>query len=95
MNFLSNSYKKYFAAVVTVFAAVAIPAQATDCATVCQNAATQAAQNAVAQAVPSVTSECAAISSPYNMNSCVTSRLTAIGDATYQQVLAQCNGSCR
>lgn len=95
MNFLSNSYKKYFAAAVTVFAAVAIPAQATDCTTVCQTAASQAAQNAVNQALPTVTAECAATSSPYTMNSCVSSRLTAIGDATYQQVLAQCTGSCR
>jgi len=94
MNFLSNSYKKYFAAVVTVFAAVAIPAQATDCATICQNAASQAAQNAVNQALPSVTADCMATSGPYNMNSCVSSRLTAIGNATYQQTLAQCNGSC-
>ena len=95
MNILSNSYKKYLAAVVTVFAAIAIPAQATDCATVCQNAASQAAQNAVNQALPSVTAQCAATTSYYNMNSCVSSQLTAIGNATYQQVLAQCNGSCR
>jgi hypothetical protein len=95
MNFLPNSYKKYLAAVVTAFAAIAIPAQATDCATVCQNAAAQAAQTAVAQALPNVTAACAATSSYYNMDSCVSSRLTAIGNATYQQVLAQCSGSCR
>jgi hypothetical protein len=93
MNFLPNSYKKYFAAVATVFAAIAIPAQATDCATVCQQAASKAAQDAVAQALPGATAECAAYGY-YNMNSCVSSKLTAIGNSTYQQVLAQCNGSC-
>jgi hypothetical protein len=92
MNFLPSSYKKYFAAMVTVFAAIAIPAQATDCATMCQQAAAKAAQDAVAQALPSVTAQCAA--SGYDMNSCVSSRLTAIGNTTYQQALAQCNGSC-
>ena len=94
MNFLSNSYKKYFAAAVTAFAAIAIPAQATDCTTVCQNAAATAAQNAVNQALPSVTNQCWATSSG-DMNSCMTNTLTAIGNSTYQQVLAQCTGSCR
>jgi hypothetical protein len=93
MNFLTNSYKKYFAAVVTAFAAIAIPAQATDCATACQNAAATAAQNAVAQAVPRVTAECEATSNWQTMNSCM-GKLTVIGNTTYQQVLAQCNGSC-
>ena len=92
MNFLTNSYKKYFAAVVTAFAAIAIPAQATDCATVCQNAAATAAQNAVNQALPSVTAYC--WGHGYPMNSCVSTQLTAIGNSTYQQALAQCTGSC-
>jgi hypothetical protein len=95
MNFLSTSYKKYFAAVVTAFAAIAIPAQATDCTTTCQNAASQAAQNAVNQALPGVTAQCQATVPWYNMNSCVSTQLTAIGNSTYQQVLAQCSGSCR
>jgi hypothetical protein len=95
MNFLPNSYKKYFAAVVTAFAAIAIPAQATDCATVCQQAAAKAAQDAVAQALPGVTAQCSATYSYYDIGSCVSQRLTAIGNSTYQQVLAQCNGSCR
>jgi hypothetical protein len=94
MNILSNSYKKYFAAVATAFAAIAIPAQATDCTTICQNAASTAAQNAVNQALPGVTAQCAATVSYYNMSQCVGSQLTAIGNSTYQQVLAQCTGSC-
>jgi hypothetical protein len=93
MNILSTSYKKYFAAVATAFAAIAIPAQATDCTTICQNAAATAAQNAVNQALPSVTAQCGSYSY-YNMSQCVGSQLTAIGNATYAQVLAQCTGSC-
>jgi len=95
MNFLPNSFKKYFAAVATVAAAIAIPAQATDCTTACQNAASTAAQNAVAQAQPGVIAQCQATVPWYNMNSCVTGQLTIIGNSTYQQVLAQCTGSCR
>jgi hypothetical protein len=94
MNFLPSSYKKYLAAMVTVFAAIAIPAQATDCTTVCQQAASKAANDAVNQALPTVTAECARTSG-YDMNGCVSPKLTAIGNATYQQVLAQCMGSCR
>jgi hypothetical protein len=92
MNILSNSYKKYFAAVATAFAAIAIPAQATDCTTICQNAAATAAQNAVNQALPSVTAQCWA--SGQDMNTCVGSQLTNIGNSTYSYVLAQCTGSC-
>jgi hypothetical protein len=92
MKILSNSYKKYFAAVATAFAAIAIPAQATDCTTMCQNAAATAAQNAVNQALPSVAAQCWA--SGQEMNSCVSNTLTAIGNSTYQQALAQCTGSC-
>ena len=94
MNILSNSYKKYFAALATAFAAIAIPAQATDCTTVCQNAAATAAQNAVNQALPSVTAQCMATVGPQGMNNCVGPQLTAIGNSTYAQVLAQCTGSC-
>jgi hypothetical protein len=93
MNFLPSSYKKYVAAMATVFAAIAIPAQATDCATVCQQAASKAANDAVNQALPGVVAQCAATSG-YDMNSCVSPKLTAIGNSTYQQVLAQCSGSC-
>jgi hypothetical protein len=93
MNILSNSYKKYFAAVATAFAAIAIPAQATDCTTMCQNAAATAAQNAVAQATPGVYAQCGSYDYQ-KMSQCVGSTLTAIGNSTYQQVLAQCTGSC-
>jgi hypothetical protein len=93
MNFLSNSYKKHLVAVAAVFAAIAIPAQAIDCATACQQAASKAANDAVNQALPGVTAECARTSG-YDMNSCVSPKLTAIGNSTYQQVLAQCSGSC-
>jgi len=91
---LSTSYKKYLAAAATAFAAIAIPAQATDCTTVCQNAATTAAQNAVAQAQPQVIAYCQATVDFWHIESCVSSQLTAIGNSTYQQVLAQCTGSC-
>ena len=94
MNFLPNSYKKYVAAMAAVFAAIAIPAQATDCATACQQAASKAANDAVNQALPGVVAECSATTSGYYMNSCVSPKLTAIGNSTYQQVLAQCSGSC-
>ena len=93
MNILSNSYKKYFAAVATAFAAIAIPAQATDCTTICQNAAATAAQNAVTQATPGVYAQCGSYDTQ-KMSQCIGSTLTAIGNSTYQQVLAQCTGSC-
>jgi hypothetical protein len=95
MNFLPNSYKKYFAAVATAFVAIAIPAQATDCATLCQNAAAQAAQKAVNQAEPGIVAQCAATVSYSNMSSCVGSQLGVIANSTAQQVLAECTGSCR
>lgn len=95
MIFLSNSYKKYLAAVATAFVAIAIPAQATDCATMCQQVASKAAQDAVAQALPGVTAECSKTYGYTSIGSCVSQRLTAIGNATNQQVLAQCMGSCQ
>lgn len=105
MNILSNSHKKYFAAVVTAFAAIAIPAQATDCATVCQTAAQQAGQAAAQQAATAAQQDCAQQyysmygSSPtaQYMSSCMNSKntqITAAGNAAYQQTLTQCNGSC-
>jgi len=99
MNFLSNSYKKYFAAVATAFAAIAIPAQATDCATVCQTAAQQAGQAAAQQAAATAQQNCAywANGSAQYMSSCMNSatpQIVAAGNAAYQQTLSQCNGSC-
>ncbi|MBW8897688.1 MAG: hypothetical protein JF619_06140 [Massilia sp.] len=105
MNFLSNSHKKYFAAVATAFAAIAIPAQATDCATVCQTAAQQAGQAAAQQAAAAAQTNCYNnYYSPYGippsaqyMSSCMNSantQIVAAGNAAYQQTLAQCNGSC-
>jgi len=95
MNNLSNSYKNYFAAVVTALAAIAIPAQATDCNTVCQNAASTAAQNAVNQALPGLIAQCMATVGNDGMLNCVSTQTLAIGNSTYAQVLAQCTGSCR
>jgi len=101
MNFLSNSYKKYFAAMATAFAAIAIPAQATDCTTVCQNAASQAGQAAANQAAANAVNWCYAHAgqypSPFYMSNCMNSfnaQIVAAGDAAYQQTLSSCMGSC-
>jgi hypothetical protein len=103
MNFLSISYKKYFAAAATAFAAIAIPAQATDCATVCQAAAQQAGQAAANQAATNAANWCANNAPSYGasaqyMSNCMNSaspQITAAGNAAYQQTLSQCMGSCR
>jgi hypothetical protein len=103
MNFLSNSYKKYVAAVATAFAAIAIPAQATDCNTVCQNAAYQAGMAAGQQAANAAINNCYAnapssgVTGEY-MNSCMAAaspQINAAGNAAYQQTLSQCMGACR
>jgi hypothetical protein len=103
MNFLSNSYKKYFAAMATAFAVIAIPAQATDCATVCQNAAQNAGSAAGQQAANAAESTCYAnapssgVTGEY-MNNCMAAaspQINAAANAAYQQTLASCTGSCR
>ena len=98
MNFLSNINKKYLAAVVTAFAAIAIPAQATDCTTICQNAAVAAAQAAANQAAQQAQADCmrqtgGGIYMTMCMNS-KTAQITAAGDAAYYSTLNSCMGSC-
>jgi hypothetical protein len=95
MKFLSNNYKKYVAAAVTVFAAIAIPAQATDCTTVCQNAAATAGNAAVQPVVQQRLAYCTTHSS--DINSCMmaySSQFQAVYDQAYQQALTSCTGSC-
>jgi hypothetical protein len=97
MKFLSNHYKKYFAAAATVFAAIAIPAEATDCNTYCQNVATQAGNAAAQQKQQQVQAYCIANSSPNYINQCINahvSEIQAAYDQAYQQSYNQCMTSC-
>ena len=97
MKFLSNNYKKYIAAAVTVFAAIAIPAQATDCTTVCQNAASQAGSAAAQQAANNALAYCTANNIWYNISNCMytmSPRFQAAYDQAYQQTMTQCMASC-
>jgi len=106
MNFSLNSHKKFFAAVVTAVAAIAIPAQATDCNSVCQTAAQQAGTNAQQQAVNAAQNDCLAQAHAQNvpwyganafMTQCMNSKapqFQAAYDQAYQQTYNQCMGSC-
>ena len=99
MKFLTNSYKKYVAAAATVFAAIAIPAQATDCTTICQNAAGQAGYAAAKQAEKNALDECYYNYYHYgwDINGCMNGKVPQIQaayDQAYQQTLSQCTGSC-
>ena len=97
MKFLSNNYKKYVAAAATVFAAIAIPAQATDCTTVCQSAAQQAGNAAVQAQVNSAQAYCTSHYDWYQINNCMNSYVptfNATYNSVYQQTYAQCMGSC-
>jgi hypothetical protein len=81
---------------------ISIPAQAPDCATVCENAARGAAFDAYMKAQSAEYDDCNRRYQPnYNMsqwmNYCMgthTSDMSTAYNTTYQQVLAQCNGSC-
>jgi hypothetical protein len=98
MKFLSNNYKKYIAAAATVFAAIAIPAQATDCQTACQQAANQAGQNAANQKAAQVQAQCVAqTGGGIYMGQCMNqhnAEIVAAGDQAYQQTYNSCMGSC-
>jgi hypothetical protein len=96
MKFLSNNYKKYVAAAATVVAAIAIPAQATDCTTTCQNAAAQAGSAAQMQAAQKTLAFCMANWSA-NITGCMSyysPQFQQAYDQAYQQTLSQCTGSC-
>jgi hypothetical protein len=99
MNFFSTNYKKYIAAVATVFAAISIPAQATDCTTICQNAAYQAGNAAAKQAEKNSLDYCYAqyYRSGADINGCMygqVPKIQAAYDLAYQQTLSSCTGSC-
>jgi hypothetical protein len=97
MKFLSTSYKKYIAAAATVFAAIAIPAQATDCNTTCQNAATQAGNAAAQQAQNDALAYCTSHYYGYDVNGCMYSKVPQIQaayDQAYQQTYNSCMASC-
>ena len=97
MKFLSNHHKKYIAAAATVFAAIAVPAEATDCPTYCQNVATQAGNAAAQQKQQQVQAYCIANSPPNYINQCINahvSEIQAAYDQAYQQTYTQCMGSC-
>jgi hypothetical protein len=97
MKFLTNNYKKYVAAAATVFAAIAIPAQATDCTTVCQNAAYQAGNAAAQKAQADALAYCNANFTSWGVSSCMYSKtpeFKAAYDQAYQQTYTQCMSSC-
>ena len=96
MKFLSNNYKKYVAAAATVFAAIAIPAQATDCTTVCQSAAQQAGNAAVQAQVNNALAYCTSHYSGIYVNNCMMGyvpQFNATYNSVYQQTYTQCMGS--
>lgn len=97
MNFLSTHSKKYIAAAVTAFAAIAIPAQATDCNAVCQNAAGQAGYNAAKLAEKDALAYCTAHYYGQDVNNCMNGKVPQIQaayDQAYQQTMTSCMGSC-
>jgi hypothetical protein len=97
MKFLTNNYKKYIAAAATVFAAIAIPAQATDCNTACQNAATQAGNTAYNQAAQNAYASCRQYAF-YDISTCMmvaSPQFKAAYDQAYQQTYTQCMSSCQ
>jgi len=97
MKFLSNHHKKSIAAVVTVFAAIAIPAEATDCNTYCQNVASQTATAAAQQKAQQEQAYCTSHYSGFYVEQCMNSKvpeIQAVYDQTYQQSYSQCMTSC-
>jgi hypothetical protein len=98
MKFLSTQYKKYIAAAATALAAFSIPAQATDCATICKNAASQAGNAAAQQAEKDALAYCYANYYGSAIQGCMYSKVPQIQaayDQAYQQTLNSCTGSCR
>jgi hypothetical protein len=97
MKFLSTHYKKYIAAAATAFAAIAVPAQATDCTTICQSAAYQAGNTAARQAEQSALAYCYATYYGSAIEGCMYSKVPQIQaayDQAYQQTMTSCMGSC-
>ena len=97
MKFLSVHYKKYFAAAATAFAAIAVPAQATDCTTICQSAASQAGNTAAQQAEKDALAYCYANYYGSAIQGCMYSKVPQIQaayDQAYQQTMTSCMGSC-
>jgi hypothetical protein len=97
MKFLPNNYKKYVAAAAAVFAVIAIPAQATDCNTTCQNAATQAGNAAAQQQANASLAYCTSHYYGYQVNTCMNGespKIQAAYDQAYQQTYNSCMGSC-
>jgi protoheme ferro-lyase len=98
MNVSLTSYKKFLVAAATAFAAIAIPAQATDCTTNCQNVASQAGNAAAQQAQTAALNSCLANSwNAVQVNSCMMYKqptIQAAYDQAYQQAYNQCASSC-
>jgi hypothetical protein len=105
MKFSLTSHKKMIAAAVTAIAAIAIPAQATDCTTICQNAASQAGNAAAQQAQTTAPGYCATqmamlgiSQNNYNYGtyygSCMYNTINNAYLSAYNQTLAGCTGSC-
>jgi hypothetical protein len=98
MNISLTSYKKFLVAAAAAFAAIAIPAQATDCTTNCQNVASQAGNAAAQQAEKTSLNYCLAYSPNAAMvNACMMNQqptIQAAYDQAYQQAYNQCASSC-
>ena len=97
MKFLSNHYKKYIAAAATAFAAIAIPAEATDCVTYCQSVASQAGNAAAQPVINDALAYCTSHYSGFYVNSCMNSKVPQIQaayDQAYNQAYSSCIGSC-
>ena len=97
MKFLSTNHKKYIAAAAAAFAAIAIPAQATDCTTVCQNAAGQAAYNGAMKAQNDALTYCYAHYQGPAIGDCMNGKVPQIQaayDQAYQQTMTSCMGTC-
>jgi hypothetical protein len=98
MNISLTSYKKFLMAAAAAFAAIAIPAQATDCTTNCQTVASQAGNTAAHQAEAAALQKCL-VYSPNNpqVSACMNyyqPQIQAAYDQAYQQAYNQCASSC-
>jgi len=98
MKFLSNTRAKYVAAAFTALAAIVIPAQATDCNTICTNAAQQAGADAGSRAMADWQAQCAyQYAGTPQYGSCMNWSGYVYSNAynqAYNQTYSQCSGSC-
>lgn len=99
MKISLTSYKHFMIAAAAAFAAIAIPAQATDCTTNCQTVASQAGNNAAHQAEAAALQTCL-VYAPNNpmVSACMNHyqpQIQAAYDQAYQQAYNQCMGSCQ